>query len=254
MSAANLHGAKFWSSNFRNAKLGTADLTDVRFYRCDLRGADLSDALLKGIDFGKSKYDETTILPKLTDAQRRTLKWAGKGPGPAIREPRRKKPREVAVPGSLEFPGMLETLVGLVDSGRLDRGLKMLKAERFQLFAEVLPDSVVGVVKSQTDPDLVYACRIDSAGGFSCCTQNLNVCGGLRGSVCKHLVVLTLGLSQGGELDPATACNWIAATASGDGALDKDRMSEVFLKYKGAEAGEIDWRPTETVPEDFYAF
>jgi len=31
-------------------------------------------------------------------------------------------------------------------------------------------------------------------------------------------------------------------------------MSQTFLKYKGAEAGEIDWRPTETVPEDYYAF
>ncbi|MHB8898287.1 MAG: hypothetical protein ACYC6Y_06030 [Thermoguttaceae bacterium] len=26
--------------------------------------------------------------------------------------------------------------------------------------------------------------------------------------------------------------------------LDKDVMSETFLRYKGAEAGEIDWRPT----------
>ena len=36
--------------------------------------------------------------------------------------------------------------------------------------------------------------------------------------------------------------------------LDKDVMSEAILRYKGAEAGEIDWRPTETVPEDYYAF
>ena len=30
-------------------------------------------------------------------------------------------------------------------------------------------------------------------------------------------------------------------------------MGAVLFKYKGAEAGEIDWRPTETVPEDYYA-
>jgi hypothetical protein len=30
-------------------------------------------------------------------------------------------------------------------------------------------------------------------------------------------------------------------------------MTEAFLQYKGAEAGEVDWRPTETIPEDFYA-
>ena len=30
-------------------------------------------------------------------------------------------------------------------------------------------------------------------------------------------------------------------------------MSAIFLRYKGAEAGEIDWRPTETIPEDYYS-
>jgi hypothetical protein len=31
-------------------------------------------------------------------------------------------------------------------------------------------------------------------------------------------------------------------------------MSATFIRYKGAEAGEVDWRPTETIPEDYYAF
>ena len=35
--------------------------------------------------------------------------------------------------------------------------------------------------------------------------------------------------------------------------LDKDSMSATFIKYKGAEAGEVDWRPTETIPEDYFA-
>ena len=30
-------------------------------------------------------------------------------------------------------------------------------------------------------------------------------------------------------------------------------MTETLLRFKGAEAGEVDWRPTETIPEDFYA-
>jgi hypothetical protein len=30
-------------------------------------------------------------------------------------------------------------------------------------------------------------------------------------------------------------------------------MSEALLKYMGAEAGEVDWRPMETIPEDYYA-
>jgi hypothetical protein len=36
--------------------------------------------------------------------------------------------------------------------------------------------------------------------------------------------------------------------------LDKEMLSATFIKYKGMEAGEIDWRPSETVPEDYYAF
>jgi hypothetical protein len=36
-------------------------------------------------------------------------------------------------------------------------------------------------------------------------------------------------------------------------ALDAEKMAATLLRYKGAEAGEIDWRPTETVPEDYYA-
>ena len=35
---------------------------------------------------------------------------------------------------------------------------------------------------------------------------------------------------------------------------DRNLAAETFLQYRAAQAGEIDWRPTETIPEDFYAF
>jgi hypothetical protein len=31
-------------------------------------------------------------------------------------------------------------------------------------------------------------------------------------------------------------------------------LSDTLLMYRGAEAGEIDWRPTETIPEDYFAY
>jgi hypothetical protein len=131
----------------------------------------------------------------------------------------------------------------------------MLKAERFQLFADVQESHLVGVVKSQSDPDLVYSARLDSNGMFACCTQNLNICGGLRGAPCKHLLVLIIGLAQNDLVDPTTVDEWLdASRLVTKPELDKDSMSETFLRYKGAEAGEVDWRPTETVPEDYYAF
>jgi hypothetical protein len=64
--------------------------------------------------------------------------------------------------------------------------------------------------------------------------------------------VLIIGLVQAGQLDPTTVDAWIAKTLTVKPELDKDIMAAIFLKYKGAEAGEIDWRPTETIPEDYY--
>ena len=72
--------------------------------------------------------------------------------------------------------------------------------------------------------------------------------------MCKHILVLLVGLAKSGELDPTKVDEWINASKIKGPVLDKDRMGEVLLKYKGAEAGDIDWRPTETVPEDFMAF
>jgi hypothetical protein len=129
----------------------------------------------------------------------------------------------------------------------------MLKAERFQLFAEVKDDSLVGIVKSQTNKDLVYSCRLAADGAFGCCTQNLRPCGGLRGALCKHLLVLIVGLARAGQLDAATVDHWIDLSRGKKPAIDQDTMSATFLRFKGAEAGEVDWRPTETIPEDFYA-
>jgi hypothetical protein len=65
--------------------------------------------------------------------------------------------------------------------------------------------------------------------------------------------VLLAGLAKAGQLDPATADAWVQASRGHKPVLDKDVMSETFLHYKGAEAGEIDWRPTETIPEDYYS-
>jgi len=147
----------------------------------------------------------------------------------------------------------LKALELRIEKAKIQKATRMLKAEGFKLFNDVKDDSMMGVIKSQTDPDLVYACRITSDGQYACCTQNLNICGGLRGSICKHLLVLIIGLVKAGELDPTTIDGWVARSNGNKAELDKEIMGEVFIRYKGAEAGEVDWRPTETVPEDYYA-
>jgi len=159
---------------------------------------------------------------------------------------------EKAVGKVNDVASFLKALEVRIEKPKIDKATKMLKASGFKLFNDITEQDVCGVVKSQTDPDLVYACRVMHDGQYSCCTQNLNVCGGLRGSICKHLLVLIIGLVQAGELDPTTIDAWIAKTHSVKPELDKEVMGAIFIKYKGAEAGEVDWRPTETVPEDYY--
>jgi len=161
-----------------------------------------------------------------------------------------------AAPGGkakIDLPAFIKNLTANTDSSRMSKVTKMLRADRFQLFSSVTDDHVTGVVKSQTDSSLVYACRLGKNGQFFCCTQNLNHCGGLRGALCKHIMVLAIGLAQSGELDPTMANAWAKASRTKKPELDKDDATATFVRYKGAEAGEIDWRPTETIPEDYYA-
>ena len=153
----------------------------------------------------------------------------------------------------VDLPKLITQLDASTGDGRMDKVMKMLKGERFQLFSEVTEQHLTGVVKSQTDASLFYACKLADDGTYMCCTQNLNVCGGLRGKPCKHLLVLVVGLAQAGAADADLLSKWTKATAGKKAVLDKDAMSATFVKYKGAEAGEIDWRPTETIPEDYYA-
>ena len=144
--------------------------------------------------------------------------WKGEGPRPGM------KKAKAAKVGSLSFEDFLQALGGKVDAGRLSNAGSMLKKDKFQLFAEVKDDSLVGIVKSQTDKDLVYSCRLASTGAFSCCTQNLRPCGGLRGAICKHLLVLVIGLAKAGELDPATVNFWVDLSRGQQPAIDQDLM------------------------------
>ena len=155
---------------------------------------------------------------------------------------------------AINYTTFMDRLRGLVDPGRLGNAITMLRAERFQLFSQVEDDSLTGVVRSQSSASRVYSCRLAGNGDFACCTQNLRPCGGLRGAVCKHLLVLLVGLARSGAVRPEVVEQWVRTSRTRRPILDKDVMTATFLRYKGAEAGEVDWRPTETIPEDFYTF
>lgn len=171
---------------------------------------------------------------------------------PATNEPSPAPARKERKP--VDLPGLWKQLTASTDASRMSKVKSMLRADRFQLFSEVTGEKVLGIVKSQTDHELFYSCKLDHEGNYTCCTQNLNRCGGLnRGGLCKHLLVLVIGLAQAGELEADTVSQWAKATKKKAPAIDKDEMSAAFLKYKGAQSGEVDWRPTETIPEDYSA-
>ncbi len=72
--------------------------------------------------------------------------------------------------------------------------------------------------------------------------------------MCKHLLVLIVGLTRAGEMDAGQAFSWLQLASRKGPRADDNLVATTFIEYKGAEIGEIDWRPTETIPEDFYAF
>jgi hypothetical protein len=229
LARANLRGCDCRGANFEGADLEEANLSGA-----DLCGADLTCANLRGTVFAGTAYDEKTRLPS---AYRPPLglEWAGAGPVP------------------LGLDVFVRRLQDLVDVRRLGRALEMLKAERFQLYSQVEENALLGIVRSQTEPDKVYSCRLDAGGHFACCAQDLVPCLGMRGALCKHLLVLIVGLTRGAEIDAEAVERWVQATRRQRPKVERDVMSETLLRYTAAQAGEVDWRPTETVPEDYYA-
>jgi BRCT domain type II-containing protein len=161
---------------------------------------------------------------------------------------------EQPMKASLDFPAFISALYGTVDQGKLGRALAMLKAERFQLYVRLGDERLVGVVRSQTGVGTVYAPWLTPEGHYGCSTPELSDCMGLQGSPCKHLLVLLVGLARTGQMAPDTAFSWIRAAGGKRPGSDQELAADTFLQYKAAQAGEIDWRPTETIPEDFYAF
>lgn len=147
---------------------------------------------------------------------------------------------------------LLVELNALLDPKRVRRALDMLRKESFQLYVDRDADRLVGVVRSQTSVGL-YAPHLHADGRFGCATPELEECMGVQGQVCKHLILLVLGVASSGG-DGAELLRWVGQAAGRGPRTDTDLAAQAFLRHQGAEAGEVDWRPTETLPEDFYAF
>ncbi|MDX1929493.1 MAG: pentapeptide repeat-containing protein [Pirellulaceae bacterium] len=262
LSASKLIDGEFHDADLSRCKLTAADLTGTILSGACLKSADLSHAVLKG-----------TVLSgaDLTEAQLTDVVWER-----ASFDKNTRWPIDFAIPGELtwsgtttdprfsgkgksafaaDINGLLARLHQVINAARMTRTLDMLKKEKHQLYSEVESTFVRGIVQSHTRPDLVYSCVLTEDGRYSCMDQHLSRCFGLDKEPCKHLLTLVIGLAKAGTLDPQLADRWmLAASKRGPSAAKpmKNHISDSLLKYKGVEAGEIDWRPTETIPEDFY--
>ena len=245
LSGINLRGLRLNKLHAPGAKFVGANLGDTWIEGGNLRGADFTGAALRS--FGGHGSDFAGA--RLAGLDPGEALWAGKGTDPRLSG---KGKSAVAA----DINGLLARLHANIDERRMKRVLDMLKKERNQIFSEVEPALVRGIVRSQRDVDTVYSCVLTDDGTYSCCTPDMSQCMGLAGEPCKHLLVLVIGLARAGRFEPATADKWLVAANKKGPRWNKtvqSHMADSLLKYKGVQAGEVDWRPTETIPEDFYA-
>lgn len=247
-SGAKLVRVKCNQCDFAHATFSGADLTGAQLDVTDLRGTDLSTATLTDVRWDDAQFDKETKWPTGFSIPGE-LKWTGRSTDPRLSGKGKKA-------AATDINGLMARLKATIDEKRMKRTLDMLKKGKNQIFSEVEPTMVRGIVRSQTEEDLVYSCVLTEDGTYSCATPNMSQCMGLFGEPCKHLLVLLIGLTRAGQLDPATADKWVVAAKTKNPRWNKtvkNHIADSLLKYKGVQAGEIDWRPTETIPEDFYA-
>ncbi|MFX0077431.1 MAG: hypothetical protein ACFE96_18465 [Candidatus Hermodarchaeota archaeon] len=138
---------------------------------------------------------------------------------------------------------------------RIEKAISMYKKEINLLYIDKTDDSFKAVVKSQSHPDqLEYAVKLSSKGRFFCGTQNLRPCGGLRGKICKHIILALIAVIKSNQGSVDEMINWVERTKLYRPFFNKDEATSIFLKYSNALEGVIEWRPVEVLPEDFFAF
>ena len=115
-------------------------------------------------------------------------------------------------------------------------------------------EHLVGVVRSQSGSGNVYASWLGFDGHYGCAQPDLEDCMGLQGAMLQAPDGARRRPRAHRPDDAGAGAAVDGSDRNGKGPRKNDELcAETFIQYKGAEAGEVDWRPTETIPEDFYA-
>lgn len=149
------------------------------------------------------------------------------------------------------------------DSAKISKAKRMLRKTNYNLMVVEKDYEIYGVIKSQTNPNLLYAVTLDSKGNYFCGTQNLRRCGGLRNGPCKHMYLLALVLiNSGSDYDKISMLfRNIVNRNTTVGVSEKEQMENIFIDYANrtsseyleatSSTDEIEWREIDTDPEDY---
>jgi len=137
---------------------------------------------------------------------------------------------------------------------KVQKAISMFKKQRNLLYIDKTNNGFKAVIKSQSQPKKYeYACTLRRDGSYFCSSQNLYRCGGLRGGICKHIILSLIATFKQGNASSQELVDWVRKSLSYKAKLDKSEATAIFLKYKNALEGKIEWRPVEIFPEDLMA-
>lgn len=143
---SSLTEVDFRNSDLQKAYFGNAILTDCDFAKCDLRGADFSSATLSAnfqsadlrgaifkdcqlanCCFEQAKYNEKTRFPE-GFVPPKEMRWSSKLPNPSVN-------LATTSLAAISFDDFMQALSSKCQPDKLEKALKMLKVDRFKLFA-----------------------------------------------------------------------------------------------------------------------
>ncbi len=245
-SNASLVRASLKSADLRNCSFDRTDLTGAILNYSRLNGVDLSTAILAGTRFDYAEYDESTTLPQ-EFCQWSNMRWKGKGKDPYHIHVE----QEISNAKANDFDEFIDNLRLHVNQNQLESALKTLKTEVLHLFFERTGTSMVCVLHNTRHSNVAHVCTLSEEGIYSCCTQDLNSCRGLKGYLCKHLLGLSIALTKTGELGLTETLRWILSCKLQKPQLEKEFCAVVLRKYKDSAASEGNWTLVATRPEDY---
>jgi uncharacterized protein YjbI with pentapeptide repeats len=229
LSQAVLTGSDWRGANLKRANLKKADVKGVRF-----QAADLTDAILDGVVAGNTQYDDSTLFP---DGFKPGQGWVSTSGDPNE--------------GVENFDALMGALAGLIGHNRSSPLYALNNAHVVPLWSEGDEDGVRGVVPESAKSTTFRACRLTSAGAHECCKQDFTLCTDAGKGMCQHVLVLLLDLARRERIALADALRWARLSLAHDRSADPEILARVFASY--AESTQTDYRPNETLPEDYYA-